>query len=171
MSAKLENGSDREAPKSLISLFTVPKSLDRCQRCKERVYQVEKVGPVNEVIFHRQCFRCIECGQNLTLRTYFTNAGDVNDNEVYCTKHAPQFSPFKGLDSSAMGIRSAMAAPSPKHGYNEQIRSTGHKPSVDADAMFIKNPVAQSKYRKNKHMTYSRHHFPAFLVCTNFVTV
>lgn len=164
MSAQVANG---QVPKSLSNLFQAPKSLERCQRCKEKVYQVEKVGPVNEVVFHKQCFRCIECTQNLTLRTYFTNVDDPNDNEVYCGKHVPKTSPYKGLDSSALGIRSALQVPHAKSFYNEQVRATGHKPAVDSDAMFVKHPVSQSKYRKNKHMTYSKHHFPAFLVSTS----
>ena len=156
-----------DAPQSLSNLFQgAPRYQDRCQRCKERVYHVEKVGPVNEVVFHKSCFRCVKCDHILTLRTYYTNPGDPNDSEVYCSKDAPKASPFKGLDASALGIRSALHAPAPKSGYNEQIRSTGHKPAVGSDAMHIKHPVSQSKYRKNKMMTYSKHHFPAFLVGT-----
>jgi len=51
---------------------------------------MEKVGPVNEVIFHKQCFKCKQCGQHLSLKTYFTNQDDFGDHEIYCSKHCPK---------------------------------------------------------------------------------
>jgi len=76
-------------PKRLRNLF-VPPPPQTCTRCKNRVYQVEKVGPVNEVIFHKQCFKCFKCGQHLSLKTYFTNQDDFGDREIYCSKHCPK---------------------------------------------------------------------------------
>jgi len=76
-------------PKRLKNLF-VPPPPDKCTRCNNRVYQMEKIGPVNEVIFHKQCFKCKECGQHLSLKTYFTNQTDFSDPEVYCSKHCPK---------------------------------------------------------------------------------
>ena len=76
-------------PRSLRKLF-VPPPPEKCTRCGDRVYPVEKVGPVNEVIFHKQCFKCVQCGNHLTLKTYFTNQNDFNDREIYCTKHCPR---------------------------------------------------------------------------------
>jgi len=76
-------------PKRLRGLF-VPPPPDKCTRCGNRVYQVEKVGPVNEVIFHKQCFKCCQCEQHLTLKTYFTNQDDFSDKKIYCNKHCPK---------------------------------------------------------------------------------
>ena len=76
-------------PKSLRKLFQPPPP-DKCTRCGNRVYQVEKVGPVNEVIFHKQCFKCFKCGQHLSLKTYFTNQENFGDREIYCNKHCPK---------------------------------------------------------------------------------
>ena len=155
----INRSMDASAPKSLSNLFK-PGKTDFCQRCGDRVYQMEKIGPVNEVVFHQACFKCCVCTQKLTLRTYYTNSTDTSDTEVYCSKHAPR-DVAKGLDASALGIRSAMNAPN-----LDKMRGTkaASAPKVGADAMFIANPVAQSRYRKHKHMTYSKHHFPAFLV-------
>ena len=150
---------DRSAPQRLRNIFQPAKS-DFCQRCGGRVYQMEKVGPVNEVVFHQQCFKCCACAQKLTLRNYFTNSADVNDTEIYCSKHAPRDA-AKGLDASALGIRSALNA---QQVSRTPLSSKGATPNVGADAMFINHPVNQSRYRKHKHMTYSKHHFPAFLV-------
>ena len=158
----LNRSMEPSAPKSLSNLFK-PAKTDFCRRCQDRVYQMEKIGPVNEVIFHQQCFKCSQCGQKLTLRTYYTNSTDPNDTEVYCNKHVPKDA-IRGLDASAIGIRSAMNAPSLDRKRSDQVKTTGHAPNVGADAMFINHPVAQSRYRKHKHMTYSKHHFPAFLV-------
>lgn len=76
-------------PKRLRNIFTPPPP-DKCTRCDNRVYQMEKIGPVNEVIFHKQCFKCCQCGQHLTLKTYFTNQDDFGDREIYCSKHCPK---------------------------------------------------------------------------------
>ena len=160
---------DKSAPKSLSNLFA-PAKTDFCQRCGDRVYAMEKIGPVNEVVFHSGCFKCSVCQQKLTLRTYYTNSTDVNDTEVYCSKHAPK-DVTRGLDASAMGIRSALNAPKSDRQRSDQVKLPGTAPNVGPDAMFIANPVQQSRYRKHKHMTYSKHHFPAFLVSTLIIRV
>lgn len=58
----------------LSAIFLPPQSNNnRCQRCKEVVYQQERMGPVHDVIFHKSCFRCLVCGQFLTLKNYWSN--------------------------------------------------------------------------------------------------
>jgi hypothetical protein len=80
-----------EPPKTFRKLFEPPQ--DICQRCKGRVYPVEKVGNINGVTFHKGCFKCSICNATLSLRTYYTNQnvqqGDTQDKEIYCSKHAP----------------------------------------------------------------------------------
>ena len=88
-------------PKTLRNLF-VPPPPDKCTRCGNRVYQVEKIGPVNEVIFHKQCFKCCKCGQHLTLRTYFTNQQNFDDREIYCSKDCPKVCELASLDSAGL---------------------------------------------------------------------
>lgn len=70
---------------------------DICQRCKSRVYPVEKIGNINGVNFHKGCFKCSVCNATLTLRTYYTNQADAQDKEIYCSKHTPAFNAV-GID-------------------------------------------------------------------------
>ncbi|ESO03432.1 hypothetical protein HELRODRAFT_192035 [Helobdella robusta] len=147
---------------SLKKIFVPPPS-EKCTRCSQRVYQVEKIGPVNEVIFHKQCFRCCRCGQHLTLKTYFTNYTDLTDKEIYCQKDAPKVSAH-GYDASAMGIRSALNVPGVVQ-HNLHIRGTGDAPRIGSDALHIRGALsAQSAYQKKYSTKYDKHHFPAYLV-------
>lgn len=149
-------------PKSLKQLF-IPPPAEKCTRCDQRVYHVEKIGPVNEVIFHKQCFRCSRCGQHLTLKTYFTNQTDYTDKEIYCNKDCPKVSTH-GYDARAVGIRAAMSVPKGPQS-NVQIRGTGDAPRIGADAMHIRTPMsAQMCYQRKYSTKYDRHHFPAYLV-------
>ena len=150
-------------PQSLKNLFTPDNT--RCKRCSDRVYQVEKLGPVNEVIFHRQCFKCLTCQKHLTLRTYFTNPVDLQDKEIYCASHCPKYT-GAGLDSQALGIKSAMTSPHGAVGrYNDQLRGISGAPHIGPDAMHINHPVnAQHQYQKKYKGANERHHYPAYLV-------
>lgn len=54
-----------------------------CLRCKETVYQVDRIGPLKDFTFyHTGCFKCKQCGSKLTLKTYFNNQHDHEDREV-----------------------------------------------------------------------------------------
>jgi len=155
-----------DPPRSLQRLF-VPPVGDKCAHCEKRVYQVEKVGPVNEVVFHKQCFKCTDCGNHLSLKTYFTNQTDYADKKLYCQKHCPKVSHL-GYDANAFGIRSAMVAPNKGSRQNDLIRGTGDAPRIDLDAWGIRGALAaQSDYRRKYITNYDKHHFPAYLVSRN----
>ncbi|KAK2156530.1 hypothetical protein LSH36_211g04058 [Paralvinella palmiformis] len=156
---------DASIPRSLKNLF-IPDNT-RCQRCGERVYQVEKLGPVNEVIFHRQCFKCYTCNKHLTLRTYFTNPVELRDKHVYCRVHCPKYT-GAGLDSEALGIKAAMASKGAgMNKYNDQVRLASGTPHFGADALHINHPVAaQYQYQRKYKQGLDKHHFPPFLVIT-----
>lgn len=54
-----------------------------CLRCRETVYQVDRIGPLKDfTFFHTGCFKCRTCGSKLTLKTYFNNQHDQDDKEV-----------------------------------------------------------------------------------------
>ena len=63
---------------------------DPCFRCNKQVYQLDKVGPVRRVLYHKQCFRCFDCNTSLNLKSFCQNANDKNDKHIYCKKHQPQ---------------------------------------------------------------------------------
>lgn len=137
---------------------------DTCANCGRRVYQVEKVGPVNKVVFHKGCFRCCHCGQNLTLKTYFTNPLDSSDNQLYCGKHCPKVA-SQGMDVSAVGIRAALKAPAPglQSSMNDVVRWYGDVPKIDLDARHIREALlAQSEFDR-KFLLDNKHHFPVWV--------
>lgn len=54
-----------------------------CLRCKEIVYQVDRIGPLKDFsFFHAGCFKCVHCGTKLTLKTYYNNQHKNEDKEV-----------------------------------------------------------------------------------------
>lgn len=54
-----------------------------CFRCKEIVYQVDRIGPLKDfTFFHTGCFKCKTCGSKLTLKTYFNSQLNHDDKEV-----------------------------------------------------------------------------------------
>lgn len=98
----------------------------KCLRCRTTVYPVDKVGPLKDfTFFHQGCFKCKICGTKLTLKTYFNNLQDQEDQEVYCQNHAPKQGPGT-LDGTAVGIKAALSVPKTHHLVNEQIRGLGH---------------------------------------------
>ena len=150
------------APKSLSNLFNG--TTDVCQRCQQRVYQAEKVGPVNEVVFHRLCFKCIICDATLSLRTYFTNQSDFTDKNLYCTKHKP-LNELVGFDASAMGIKNALQTPAIANQFNSQILPTGHTPNMANESLNIAHNLhVQKMLRNKKYGGNDRHNYPAFVV-------
>jgi len=62
-------------------------AVERCERCAERVYAMERAVAVGtgeeEHIFHRRCFRCDDCACQLTPSNYEVFTGGV----VVCRVH------------------------------------------------------------------------------------
>ena len=135
----------------LSSLFK-PNVLEgkKCHRCKGQVYHAEKIGPVHDVVFHKACFKCIVCGQHLTMKNYWSNQMDPKDREVYCNVHVPRIGGSK-VDQGAMGIKNAVSA---QENYkkmskkvNPQIRLAGtlRGPSYTYEAVAIKRATTVPK--------------------------
>lgn len=96
---------------TLMRRYRMSSYEQRCLRCLKTVYQMDKVGPLKDFTFyHRDCFKCRECGTKLTLKTYFNNQQSSVDQEVYCHRHCPKTGPGK-LDNQSVGIRAALNAP------------------------------------------------------------
>jgi len=117
---------------------------NNCLRCGKTVYPTDKIGPLKDfTFFHSGCFRCVECGSKLTLKTYYNNQHSSEDKEVYCSQHVPKIGPGK-FDGDAIGIKAAVNAPKSSTFVNEQIRPGG-KASIDADALGIRSQMQQYK--------------------------
>ena len=63
---------------------------DKCLRCSNQVYALERIGPIKGNIYHKTCFKCLICERQLDLKTYYTNQIDLNDRQIYCQSHAPK---------------------------------------------------------------------------------
>ncbi|XP_033745051.1 uncharacterized protein LOC117330706 [Pecten maximus] len=98
--------SSTTSPSDYMSYaFTYQNDEDACFKCGKTVYQLDKVGPIRKVLFHKQCFRCCTCGSALTVKNYFQNFSDKTDKKVYCRNHKP--SEGKGsvnLDDRSLNI-------------------------------------------------------------------
>ena len=63
---------------------------NKCLRCTNQVYALERIGPIKGNIYHKTCFKCLICDRQLDLKTYYTNQIDLNDRQIYCQSHAPK---------------------------------------------------------------------------------
>lgn len=96
----------------LMRRYNLASYEQRCVRCRQQVYHMDKVGPLKELsFFHQSCFSCAHCKSKLTLKTYFNNQQTSSgDLEVYCHRHCPKTGPGR-LDGQSVGIRCALNAP------------------------------------------------------------
>ncbi|CAG0897687.1 unnamed protein product [Cyprideis torosa] len=124
-----------------------------CLRCGQTVYPVDKVGPLKDFsFFHKGCFKCLECGTALSLRSYHNNQHSQEDKEVYCVSHVPKIGAGH-LDEKAIGIRTALNAPrSSNPTISDQIRGVGRS-HIDGEALAIK-----AHMNLNHSTTPSREH-------------
>ncbi|KAL4236037.1 hypothetical protein ACF0H5_004423 [Mactra antiquata] len=135
----------------LSSIFRPP-VLDshKCHRCKDTVYHAEKMGPVHDVIYHKHCFKCVDCDQHLTMKNYYTSQVDPNDREVYCSNHYPRVGAAK-YGQNAIGISGAVRAQENfrkmSKKLDNQVRKPGtvRIPSYDASAIAIKRILTSPK--------------------------
>lgn len=63
---------------------------DKCLRCNNQVYALERIGPIKGNIYHKICFKCLICDRQLDLKTYYTNQINLEDRQIYCRSHAPK---------------------------------------------------------------------------------
>ncbi|XP_013409108.1 hillarin isoform X2 [Lingula anatina] len=155
--------SEQRGKSRLASLFESPSNLQKCHRCEATVYQAEKIGPVKGVVFHKQCFRCNQCGQHLTLKNYTTNQVDVSDKNVYCQVHAPK-TVAKGLGNEAIGIRGALAQQKMQSDLGKK-GNIGQAPLIDAQSLAIKGalhaPKAGGRVNEQIHQGATAGHIDA----------
>ena len=117
---------------------------DPCFNCGETVYPKDKVGPIRNVKFHTQCFRCFQCGYVLNLYNYYQNNKSMDDKSVYCKSHQPSPESSKG-DITDKNIQSLINKP--KLGrVNSNVRGEPDaKLRIGTDAIGIKNAINAPK--------------------------
>ncbi|XP_034944167.1 xin actin-binding repeat-containing protein 2 isoform X3 [Chelonus insularis] len=71
---------------------------DVCNGCQKKVYPLEKVE-TNNKIFHKQCFRCLQCNCVLRMDTF-----TLNNGKLYCISHFKQLFIARGNYEEGFGI-------------------------------------------------------------------
>ena len=111
-SNSLTNGASTTSysPAILSSAHYMAGLENKCLRCGNQVYALERIGPIKGNIYHKTCFKCLICERQLDLKTYYTNQVDLNDRQIYCQSHAPKSG--KGVFSTDnIYIHSVLNAP------------------------------------------------------------
>lgn len=70
---------------------------EKCELCGKTVYLVEKLTADNKV-FHKSCFKCLECKKTLSAGTYASLQG-----KIYCKVHFKQLFKLKGNYDEGFG--------------------------------------------------------------------
>ena len=152
----------RAIPKSLSSLFAAPRP-EYCQRCSDKVYYVEKVGPVNGVIFHKQCFKCATCAQALDNENLLHKSGGYEGQGNILWDTHPKGS-NSGSRRSGHGDQGCLDGPqSWRKIQRANQRWTG--PSNYRTSLVHSHPLAAQKGLGYKYKQQNqKHHFPAYVV-------
>ncbi|XP_063834925.1 LIM domain and actin-binding protein 1 [Ostrinia nubilalis] len=69
-----------------------PDSNPQCQKCSRPVYAMERVKAERRV-WHKECFRCVQCNKQLTVETY-----QSDHTTLYCKPHFKQLFEPKPVD-------------------------------------------------------------------------
>ncbi|XP_076254449.1 uncharacterized protein LOC143192762 isoform X3 [Rhynchophorus ferrugineus] len=93
-SSSTESRNQRVKPNRFVGM-TVTES---CQSCNGKVYPLEKIS-IHGNIYHKNCFKCMECSCVLRMDSYSYNQG-----LLYCTPHFKRLFIAKGNYDSAFGL-------------------------------------------------------------------
>ncbi|XP_050315522.1 uncharacterized protein LOC126750068 isoform X1 [Anthonomus grandis grandis] len=88
--------SPRVKPNRFVEISTT--ITETCQSCQEKVYPLEKIS-IHGNIYHKGCFKCMECSCVLRMDSYSYNQG-----LLYCTPHFKRLFISKGNYDSAFGL-------------------------------------------------------------------
>ncbi|XP_051158106.1 uncharacterized protein LOC127279649 isoform X12 [Leptopilina boulardi] len=69
-----------------------------CESCQKKVYPLEKVE-TNNKIFHKHCFRCLQCNCILRMDTF-----TLNNGKLYCIPHFKQLFITRGNYDEGFGV-------------------------------------------------------------------
>lgn len=122
--------------------YDPPADKNSCMRCGKKVYAMEKLGPVKDVLYHKTCFTCAACHTTLTLQNFQHSDADMADLHVYCQSHKPA-ARANPVDACAVGIQRALTVP--KLGkINDQIRGgpEASKHVLDTQSVSIRAAMA-----------------------------
>lgn len=123
-----------ESQWNTLPCYERPIKKDLCLRCNKKVYPMEQVGPIKDVLYHKNCFTCVSCGTKLHLKNFHHNPNDMDDLNVFCVTHRPKDRPLS-CDANAVHIKAALSAPKLDK-VNEQIRGDRYPSEVLARSTY-----------------------------------
>ncbi len=130
---------------------------NKCLRCSNQVYSLERIGPIKGNIYHKTCFKCLMCDRQLDLKTYYTNQVDLNDRQIYCQSHAPKSG--KGVfGADNIYIHNVLNAPK-----LDVMQKCDNKPkaNIDGSARHIMHAMhAQHLIQMGNRKDQFQHRFP-----------
>ncbi|XP_026831323.1 myosin-11 isoform X16 [Ooceraea biroi] len=87
-------------PKVKVNRFVEVQTtcVEVCENCQKKVYPLEKVE-TNNKIFHKQCFRCLQCNCILRMDSF-----TLNNGKLYCIPHFKQLFITRGNYDEGFGI-------------------------------------------------------------------
>jgi len=115
----------------------------KCTKCTKVIYLAERIEVLikeKKHFFHRSCFRCSDCGIQLTVE----NFGSL-DAQIYCGVHLKTHLPTQAKSDSAYFL-SPLSNPStyiPQHSFLEV--QSGEKEATDSNGMQSVNPEVIEK--------------------------
>ncbi|XP_063924844.1 F-actin-monooxygenase Mical isoform X9 [Zophobas morio] len=95
-----ENSSEtNRQPRVKVNRFVeLPNVTETCESCNARVYPLEKIS-VHNHIYHKNCFKCMECNCVLRMDSYSYNQG-----LLYCMPHFKRLFISKGNYDTGFGL-------------------------------------------------------------------
>ncbi|XP_066598477.1 uncharacterized protein [Prorops nasuta] len=95
-----QNSESPRTPKVKVNRFVEIQAtcMDICESCQKKVYPLEKVETSNK-IFHKQCFRCLQCNCILRMDTF-----TLNNGKLYCIPHFKQLFITRGNYDEGFGV-------------------------------------------------------------------
>ncbi|RZC39291.1 uncharacterized protein BDFB_009590, partial [Asbolus verrucosus] len=98
-SMRESNTETNRAPRVKVNRFVeLPNLTETCESCNSRVYPLEKIS-VHNHIYHKNCFKCMECNCILRMDSYSYNQG-----LLYCTPHFKRLFISKGNYDTGFGL-------------------------------------------------------------------
>jgi hypothetical protein len=86
-------------PRVKVNRFVeLPNVTETCESCNSRVYPLEKIS-VHNHIYHKNCFKCMECNCVLRMDSYSYNQG-----LLYCMPHFKRLFISKGNYDTGFGL-------------------------------------------------------------------
>ncbi|XP_011871606.1 PREDICTED: LIM domain and actin-binding protein 1 isoform X8 [Vollenhovia emeryi] len=88
------------APKVKVNRFVEIQTTcaEVCESCEKKVYPLEKIE-TNNKIFHKQCFRCLQCNCILRMDSF-----TLNNGKLYCIPHFKQLFITRGNYDEGFGV-------------------------------------------------------------------